>query len=186
METMEIKNSSSISEKERSQNMANEEIKKELERQRPGAVKILSEEYGIRNFYRFPLEVLLAQASQEKEQIPYGLMVFPTDKNKLAFDELQPVLANLHKQLKGHYAIKIVESGSEIDLGKKFITLKNKYGEKNKISFVFLAGHGAEEGSGVILGNYDSKIPKGSLTCRERESILKAEISKYKPSNFAH
>ena len=148
---------------------------KELEKQSPGAVKILSEEYGIRNFYRFPLEVLLAQVSQEKEQIPYGLIIFPTDDNKLAFDELQPVLANLHKQLKGHHAIKIVESGSEIDLGKKFITLKNKYGEKNKISFVFLAGHGVEEGSGVILGNYDSKIPK-EVNSSKRNVIWKEKV----------
>lgn len=138
----------------------NNYVKEELEKQIPGSVKILNERYGIDEFYRYPIELLLSQVSQEDEQLPYGLVIFPKNDPNQAFDVLIPALKDLYKKTRGHYAIKVAESDSKFDLGRKFINLNNKYGEKNKIGFLFLVGHGVENGGGLKLGDYDSKITR--------------------------
>ena len=136
------------------------QIMKELEEQIPGSVQLLQEKYGIKEFHRYPIEVLIAQVQQENEQLPYGLMVLPENDPNGAFSNLKPAILNLYKQLLGRYALKVAESGSKFDLARKFISLNTKYGNENKIGFLFLGGHGLDQGKGLMLGEYDTEIPR--------------------------
>jgi hypothetical protein len=138
----------------------NSHIREELEKRIPGSVKLLQEKYGIEEFHRYPIEVLCAQVQQEEEQLPYGLMILLENDPNGAFSRLQGAILNLYRKLQGHYTLKVAESGSKLDLAKKFISLDTKYGEKNKIEFLFLGGHGLDNGEGLMLGEYDIEIPR--------------------------
>src|SRR3989338_7787196 len=105
-----------FSEKIEATNEEDVKIMEELEKRIPGSVKILQEKYGIKQFHRYPIEILSAQAQQENEQLPYGLVILPVSDSNGAFSDLKSSLLNLYKQLDGHYAIKVAESGSKFDL----------------------------------------------------------------------
>jgi hypothetical protein len=122
-----------------------------LAQKEPGAIQILNKVYGIRNFGRYPLELLIEQARDESEQddTPYGIAVMPYADHNGAFhfqDILgsKKILPSTFEQLKGSgFKLRVAEAGSKIDIARRLITFDRKYGKKNKISFMILGGHGS-------------------------------------------
>ena len=113
-----------------------------LEKKQKGSVKRLLENYGIKEFYRYPEEMLLAQLDEEKNDQPYGMVVFPRGDHNTAFDQNVEVLNKLFNQTRGHYGLKVFEIESKIIFARDLIKLK-RY--ENKISFMILGGHGSED-----------------------------------------
>ncbi len=133
----------------------NLETMKKIENIGPGSVKKLYDDYGIMEFHRYPAEVLISQVEEENTQQPYGVIVFPRSDHNDAFDEKKYIFNKLYSETRGKYGIKIAECESKTDLARKFITLDKKYGEKNKIAFLLMGGHGS--GDGLNLGEYRTR-----------------------------
>jgi hypothetical protein len=132
-----------------------------LEKKQKGSVKRLLENYGIKEFYRYPEEMLLAQLDEEKNDQPYGIVVFPRGDHNTAFDQDVEVLNKLFNQTRGYYGLKVFEIESKIAFARDLIKLK-KY--ENKISFMVFGGHGSEDSIAItekeIAGDYFGQTAK--------------------------
>lgn len=57
-----------------------------LEQKEPGIVQRLYEEFGIRDFARYPEELLISQDKNQKDiQQPYGIVIYPRNDHNGAF-----------------------------------------------------------------------------------------------------
>jgi len=112
----------------------------ELEVASKGATKYLYEKYGIRDFGRYPVEMLLAQYHlREDSATPYGVIINPKSDHNGAFYDNKEVFQALIDQLGAGFPVRIVECESVIGIGKKLIQLNKDHG---KISFAIIGGHG--------------------------------------------
>lgn len=117
----------------------------QLEKSLPGAVRLLHTEYGICEFKRYPLEMLVEQAKVHGQDVPYGIALYPREDHNDAFDqEFQVVLPKLFDQTRDKFVTRIFEIHSRYDLGRALLRLKRNF-PLNKISYAILAGHGAED-----------------------------------------
>lgn len=121
-----------------------------IEKEGPGNVKKLVENYGIREFHRYPSEILVKQLEEENINQPYGLIVYPREDHNDAFDTHFEVYEKLYKDTRGHYGLKIYEISNKRDFAKTLIKNEQKYATENKISFMILGGHG--QTSGITIG----------------------------------
>lgn len=132
-----------------------------LEKKQKGSVKKLIENYGIKEFYRYPEEMLLTQLDEEKNDQPYGIVVFPRGDHNTAFDQNVEILNKLFNQTRGYYGLKVFEIESKIAFARDLISLK-KY--QNKISFMIFGGHGSEDSIAItekeIAGDYFGQTAK--------------------------
>lgn len=114
-----------------------------LEGQRPGIARTLSGEFGIRNFGRYPEELLIRQFDELTVGGKYGVIAYPRLDHGLAFnnDGSKEAMRTLSQQL-GDTKIRITEAGSLFDLMKRMTQLQSKYG---KLSFGFLGAHGGKD-----------------------------------------
>jgi hypothetical protein len=110
-----------------------------LEEQRPGAAKILSEEFGIMDFARYPIKILLAQYDARGSNARYGVNIFPRDDHSGACYTTDETQIETFEAIAGKYDIKIIEVASKVDLYKKLHRLHKRYG---KMSFGIFSGHG--------------------------------------------
>lgn len=128
-----------------------------LERCRPGAARILNSEFGIYDFDRYELGLLLDQFDKRDQDIPYGVMIFPKGDNNGAFYCTNYTLKMREDLSRLGYGLRVVECESRIDVVKRLIQLNRRYGEKNKISFAIIGGHGTYKNIqfGVGVNNSD-------------------------------
>lgn len=141
-----------------------------LEKQAPGSTKKLNEDFGIHDFARYPIEVLLAQYRQDTYKgLPYGAVIFPrTDWNGAFYNE--NLLKDLYLQMGGRSLLRIAECSSKFEVGKQLAQMRKRYG---KASFLILGGHGDtrsitfdEKGDGGnlhlmdIVGEFRGKFAK--------------------------
>jgi hypothetical protein len=130
----------------------NFDIMQRLELERPGICNVLYEEFGINNFARYPLRALVDQYDNRDKDIPYGVLVYPHADANGAFSQDTFTLDELHDDLLGaKVGLRIYEAGSGFGLLRRFSAANKRYGNKNKISFAIIGGHGSADG--ILLGN---------------------------------
>ena len=119
-----------------------------LEEQGEGIARFLYEEFGIRNFERYPESILIAQYDEfEDVEKPYGVMLEATSDYNGAFSSWSQneIWEKLFEQIRERYAFRIAEAKSKQEIARKLIRLDRKYGEHNKIAFAFIGGHGDKD-----------------------------------------
>ena len=117
-----------------------------IENEVPGGVKLLWEKYHIRDFCRYPNEILVAQAKNEGNDVPYGVLICPRDDHSLSLLEDFSALRELYESMGGRHIVRIFEEGASSQVARDLITLDKQYGSQEKISFVIVNGHGNREG----------------------------------------
>lgn len=116
---------------------------KYLEKLKPGAVKLLHEEYGICEFGRYPYEMLVDQVESHDKDIPYGVLVYPSSDENNAFDQDYDVLRKLYDGTKGKHINRIFEINTRTDFARALVTLDLKY--DTKIDYMIFAAHGSKD-----------------------------------------
>lgn len=127
----------------------------DIEHEIPGGVRRLLKEYGIVEFRRYPLDVLLTQLREESLQQPYGVVMFAQADHNGAFDQKKEVLQKVYEQTRGHYGLKVFEVDGVYEMARDFVALDKRYGDANKISFAIIGGHGEE--NTIFFGDGRSK-----------------------------
>lgn len=117
---------------------------RKIEGKRPGSALVLNKEFGIRSFGRYPEEILINQFDTRNEDSPYGVFLYARGDHNGAFSQDIGINRKFWNDVKDKYVIRILEAGSLFEIGRRFISLDNRYGEKNKISFALIAGHGVK------------------------------------------
>ena len=115
-----------------------------IEKESPGGIKLLHENYGIYEFNRYPKEMMIDQINNHNKDIPYGVLFYPAEDSSDAFDQDKEVLKQLYDGTKGKHISRVFEVEGRLSLARYLVTLKLKY--KSKIDFMILAGHGEESG----------------------------------------
>ncbi|MBI2595419.1 hypothetical protein HYW46_01645 [Candidatus Daviesbacteria bacterium] len=115
----------------------------DLESYKPGLAQFLNYEFGISNFSRYPVELLKRMFEEyENTELPYGIALYPKTDHNGAFYQNWEILNHLNKDIKGNFAFRIFEVGSEYKILKALKKLNFLYGKRHKISFAIVAGHG--------------------------------------------
>lgn len=116
----------------------------DLEKQRPGIASNLGSEFGIYNLARYPKELLIAQYDQRdtKDNLPYGIIVYPNADHNGAFYQSNKVFKELYGQLQGKYKIVAYEEKDLFGLVRSINKARHRYG---KISFAIIGGHGSKD-----------------------------------------
>lgn len=129
----------------------------ELEKRRPGAARVLFEEFGIRMFGRYGWETLVAQYDNHKDtDKPFGIVLYPISDHNGAFYQDVRIIDSLREQLEEQgYLLRIVEAGSKFELGRRLVGLDKQYGNHHKISFAVIGGHGTT--TSIQFGGNDPK-----------------------------
>lgn len=118
----------------------------QLEAHQSGLTRFLEKEFGIRNFDRYPEEMLIDQyENRENKEVSYGIILNPADDYSGAFSEDYTHWQKLREQLDGKYSIRIIECESKWDIARALINLDRTYGDKQKVSFALIGGHGTEK-----------------------------------------
>lgn len=119
---------------------------KALEDRAHGSAKFLSQEFNIFNFARYPTNVLVDQyVNRDNVEKPYGVIIFPVADWNGAFNDDKFSINVLYEKIKDKYLLRIVESDGKFALGRSVVSLNKKYGDKHKISFAILGGHGTKD-----------------------------------------
>lgn len=138
-----------------------------LEQKYPGAVKELNKMFGIECFGRYPLELLIRQFEEKDDQSkPYGVLLFAkTDHNASMYREAS-VLDQMYKQIEGTHSMRVIECKSKLDIAKKLIQSKDRYGDAHKIGFAYINGHASPEG--VAFGD---DFKRDALTVQDLKGL---------------
>ena len=127
----------------------------QIESQRPGIIRVLSQEFGIKNFGRYPQELLIKQYDdRENQSKSYGVILYPRSDWNGAFLQNQRVFEELAGQLEGKFSIRVVEAESKYDIARALINFRKRY-PSHKISFAIVGGHGTKDS--VQFGGIDQK-----------------------------
>lgn len=137
------------------------EVMQSLEDKNPGSVKILHEKFGITNFQRYPEDILLNQIKNEETNKNIGLLAFAESDPNGAFDNQLEIWNKVCNNQKDNLDFKIIECGSNIDLMRQLISLKQN--NNQKIDLAFLSAHSH----------------KDSFYLSDNDSIDKDDIVKY-------
>ncbi|MFZ2882186.1 MAG: hypothetical protein WA019_03870 [Candidatus Moraniibacteriota bacterium] len=137
--------------------MQNVEAMRYLESVYPGSAGVLSKQFGIRHFGRYP-EKLLAEQYQERDNCdkPYGVMFSAISDHNGVFRTAWGDTKFLWENLKGKYSFRIFEVGRKFGIGRRLVECNVKYGERHKISFAKFNGHG--EKNKIIFGRNDENV----------------------------
>lgn len=127
----------------------------QIESQRPGIIKVLSQEFGVKNFGRYPQELLVKQYDERDDKSkPYGVVLYPRSDWNGAFLANQQVFGELSNQLDGKSNIRVVEAESKYDIARALINFRKRY-PAHKISFAIVGGHGTKDS--ILFGGTDQK-----------------------------
>jgi len=112
----------------------------EIEKLRPGIAKTIGSEFGIRDFGRYPSQLLVAQYDEINNMVkPYGIILYPyTDHNGAFYGDLITFL-NLYDQISNTHNLRIVECKSKQQAISVLNRLRKRYG---KSDFAIIGGHG--------------------------------------------
>jgi hypothetical protein len=114
----------------------------------PGGAKILHDEFGIKDYFRYNLRALLDQlANRDNREDPYGVVILPRDDHNGAFYQLKQQLEAIREVLMDEgYLLRIYEVEGRLDLVRRLFIAQERYGKDgengHKISFGILGGHG--------------------------------------------
>jgi len=118
-----------------------------IEAVHPGISKFLCKEFGIVNFERYSEKILINQfEKKEDSEKPYGIILNSISDWNGAFSKMSKVYGSLYEQTKETHELRVCEKGSKMDILRHLINLKNKY---EKMSYVFLGGHGDSKTIGL-------------------------------------
>lgn len=141
-----------------------------LEASEAGSTRVLTKEFGIYHYYRYPEVMLLRQyRERNRADLPYGVVInaysdyngaFRNDSNN---KELYTKLSILHNY---KYAVRIMEAGSPNEIRKRLEYVNKKYGNEHKIAFAMLGGHGTRNGIRFGEGIMSGKLYVGDLKGR--------------------
>lgn len=130
-----------------------------LENEKKGITTILFEKYGILNFGRYPVAMLLRQyENMNNKDNPYGVIIYPKGDHNGAFHGDEFVFTSLNFEMAldenlRKYLIRIYECGSKKDIAKALIDLDAAYGQSHKISFAIIGGHGSKDSINFGFGS---------------------------------
>lgn len=120
-----------------------------LDRRLPGSAMELFHRFGIADFARYPLDVLIEQyENRDITDRPYGIMLYPRSDWNGAFYSEEELIAEFHQSLQGSYELRIIECESKWDIGKSLFALDKAYAQAedgHKIAFAVVCGHGNRE-----------------------------------------
>lgn len=121
-----------------------------LEKENPGICSFLYREFGIADFGRYPVELLLSQYREvDKLENPYGVVIFPRDDHNGAFYNDAFALLEFYKKLQGEFSLRVFECDGKIGVARALLKCSKKYnppGEKgHKISLAIIGGHGSRD-----------------------------------------
>ena len=123
---------------------------KELEFNRPGIVQSLFSEFGIKEFHRYPTDVLIKQFDTKDQDLPYGIVLYTNDDHNDAFDLDREIMETMFKQTDNKLLMRISEFQSRFSFLKKLASFNDRYGEKNKIEYLLWGDHGWQAAIGNI------------------------------------
>jgi hypothetical protein len=131
----------------------------DLEKKQPGAAKQLHDRFGIANFARYDSQMLVNQLETADQDLPYGVVAFPeADHNGAFFQDAYHLKTTADKLDKGGYVMRVIETGSQMDLARKLNGFHKRYAQAgNKIDFLLVGGHGSPES--VNLGYNEATPP---------------------------
>lgn len=112
-----------------------------LEKHYFGITQFLIEQYGILNFARYPLEILIEQFEQHNQKDkPYGVFVTARyDHNKATFS-IKDETKYAYEQAKKHgYGFKIFEAENVDDI---LGAINSAHQNNGKLSYLFIVAHG--------------------------------------------
>jgi hypothetical protein len=121
-------------------------IIRKLEAAQRGSTALLLNEYGIRNFMRYPINVLIDQAKEHGNTTsPYGAMIYAVNSHNLAFDQNSSAMGNtvqtLHQQLKERdHLLRIYECDSGVQVLRALLQARWRF--KQPMSFAVAVAHG--------------------------------------------
>lgn len=147
-------------------------IMRKIESELEGGVRKLIDTYGIKEFQRYPVEVLVTQLKEEEVQQPYGIVMFPRSDHNGAFDLDSESIQHLYDSTKGKHALKIFEVGRMWEVARHLTKLDEVYGSENKISFAVFGGHGNTDG--IHLGRF-GKSSAFYINDAEKASVGRAK-----------
>ncbi len=143
-----------------------------LEDSQPGITKFLYEKYGIRNFGRYPQDILLKQFEESGGTTkPYGAVIFPVHDRPGILYGYDEVLEQTFKNFKGEYAMRIVECGNPRELFERLFRLKHRYGP---MEFAWINAHGSKKD--FVLGqDYEKEtVNSKHFSPKSNTAMLKA------------
>jgi len=132
----------------------------DLETKQPGMALFLYKEFGIMDFGRYPVEMLLKQFEEFNDASkPYGVIMYPRNDWNGAFYADKNVFQDFFKSLQGEFSIRVVECEGRMDVAKTLIRMNKKYnppdGSGHKISLAIIGGHGTE--NSIRFGGEDER-----------------------------
>ena len=105
---------------------ANLEKISRLENERPGIAKMLYEKFGIRNFRRYPEEILITQYDQfEDTERPYGIMVQALADHNGIFGVDNETWQKFFDEIKDKYNFRVFEASGKRELVQHLINQIN-------------------------------------------------------------
>jgi len=112
----------------------------ELEQKRPGIGPVLHNEFGVSDFARYPVDMLIRQYDErDSKTSKNGVVVFPEDDWNGAFYSTQNVLQNLTEALGEEYIIRVYERKNARGVVSALNSSRHRYG---KAEFLILGAHG--------------------------------------------
>lgn len=114
-----------------------------LEHERPGISKVLLKQFGIRNFARYPSDLLVKQYDDMgNSSLPYAVVLEPLfDPNGILYNETPKNFRHWAQKLGDKATVRIMECGNKDDVVTSLAAARRKYG---KISSMIINVHGAE------------------------------------------
>lgn len=118
---------------------------KKMEALRPGIAKTLYEEFGVLNYSRYPMDMLIDQYDHCNDtESNYGLLLFGTADYNGAFLCSTDSIKSLYQDAKKTgMQLRICEADTKIGLAKSLVKLRRRYAKK--ISFAVVGGHGSHD-----------------------------------------
>jgi hypothetical protein len=135
-----------------------------LEKEHSGICLNLTEKYGIRNFARYPQELLveqyLAAGQPEKNRMgkPFGIYVLPENDNNGTYYSYEQYMRDFAKELaEQNISLKFIEAGGNMDFYKRVSAINQDYGQ---MQFVGVMAHGDKRG---LTLSVDGRWIQGSM-----------------------
>lgn len=147
---------------------------------------VLQNEFGIHNFGRYPIEMLLKQVGRKDDiSRPYGVILSPSfDRNDIDSSSA-PAYLSLFEQLGDDFNLRITEVESKKGPGgilRRLAQFNNRYNFENqghKIGFLILAGHGNREGDTIWIGDEDLPFGLKTINTSDADRAQRRNIQRY-------
>lgn len=162
----------------------------ELEEKQPGCVERLWQEFGIRDFARYPMEMLLTQdANRDKKDGPYGIIMYARSDHNGVMYQISGTLEQLHRSLHGGYQIRVMEYEGKPQFGRKLLELRKRYGSEHKISFALITEHGSQYQIGKLLAASElekQRVRRATDFFEKDATLILVSCSTGKPYGIGH